>query len=191
MTVEWTSDVSDSRQPEKPLQKAEIVDFYERASPDLQRFLTRKLGNGEEAEEVAHDAFEKLLRRTDRESIKDLRRFFFTMANRMALDVLRRREVQGRFLREQPADGGQDVRSLDDPARMLINRERLAAVQAGTGSPARENPARIPAAPFRGIYLCGNRPAGRAVAEVGGVPHEPCTDGDLNGCRIARWRIAP
>ena len=129
MTVEWTSDVSDSRQPEKPLQKAEIVDFYERASPDLQRFLTRKLGNGEEAEEVAHDAFEKLLRRTDRESIKDLRRFFFTMANRMALDVLRRREVQDRFLREQPVDGRQDVRSLDDPARMLISRERLAAVQ--------------------------------------------------------------
>ena len=26
--------------------------------------------------------------------------FFFTMANRMALDALRRREVQGRFLRE-------------------------------------------------------------------------------------------
>ena len=97
--------MSDSRQPKKQLQKAEIVDFYDHASPDLHRFLTRKLGNGEEAEEVAHDAFEKLLRQVEHENIKDLRRFFFTMANRMALDALRRREVQGRFLRE-PARRG-------------------------------------------------------------------------------------
>ena len=121
--------MSDSRQPKKQLQKAEIVDFYDHASPDLHRFLARKLGNGEEAEEVAHDAFEKLLRQVEHENIKDLRRFFFTMANRMALDALRRREVQGRFLREQPVDDQQDLHTQDDPERILLGRERLSIVQ--------------------------------------------------------------
>lgn len=121
--------MSDSRQPKKPLQKAEIVDFYDHASSDLHRLLARKLGNPDEAREVAHDAFEKLLRQAQRETIRDLRRFFFTMANRMALDVLRRREVQGRFLRAQPVDDSGDLYSGDDPERILIGRERLAAVQ--------------------------------------------------------------
>ena len=89
--------MSDSRPSEGPLQRAEIVDFYEHASPDLHRLLSRRLGNAEDAREVAHDAFEKLLRQAEREDIRDLRRFFFTMANRMALDVLRRREVRRRF----------------------------------------------------------------------------------------------
>ena len=121
--------MSDSQQPEKPLQKAEIVDFYDHASPDLHRLLARKLGNPDEAREVAHDAFEKLLRHAERETIKDLRRFFFTMANRMALDVLRRREVQDRYPRAQPVDDGGDLHSEDDPERILIGRERLSALQ--------------------------------------------------------------
>ena len=129
ITVEWTCEVSVSRQPENLLQKAEIVDFYDHASPDLHRLLARRLGNSEEAQEVAHDAFEKLLRQAQRENIRDLRRFFFTMANRMALDVLRRREVQGRFLRTQPVEINSDLHGEDDPERILIGRERLAAVQ--------------------------------------------------------------
>ena len=56
--------MSDSRQPKKVLQKTEVVDFYDHASPDLHRLLARKLGDGKEAHEVAHDAFEKLLKLT-------------------------------------------------------------------------------------------------------------------------------
>lgn len=134
MTVEWIPHVSDSGQPEKPLKKAQIVDFYDHASPDLHRLLARKLGDVEEAQEVAHDAFEKLLRQAEREDIKDLRRFFFTMANRMALDVLRRRAVQSRFLGEQPAGDEQDLRTGDDPERILLGREMLARVQSALGA---------------------------------------------------------
>ena len=117
----------------KPLQKAQIVDFYDHASPDLKRLLVRRLGDGEEAQEVAQDAFEKLLRQAEREDIKDLRRFFFTMANRLALDVLRRREVQSRFLREQQADQ-RDSSTHDDPERILLGRERLATVRNVLGA---------------------------------------------------------
>ena len=126
--------MSDSRQPAKPLQKAQIVDFYDHASPDLKRLLVRRLGDGDEAQEVAQDAFEKLLRQAEREDIKDLRRFFFTMANRLALDVLRRREVQSRFLREQQARDQRDLSTHDDPERILLGRERLATVRNVLGA---------------------------------------------------------
>jgi RNA polymerase sigma-70 factor (ECF subfamily) len=119
----------DSPQPEKPQQSAEIVDLYRDVSPELHRLLVGKLGNSEEAEEIAHDAFEKLLRLHGREDVADLRRYFFTMANRMALDVLRRRQMQNRHTREHLAvEAGERVID-DDPERILIGRERLTTVQ--------------------------------------------------------------
>ena len=62
--------MSDSRQPKRRCKKAEIVDFNDHASPDLYRLLARKLGSPDEAREVAHDAFEKLLRQVEREEIR-------------------------------------------------------------------------------------------------------------------------
>ena len=51
------------------------------------------------------------------------------MANRMALDVLRRRQMQGRHTREHLAVELGERAIEDDPERVLIGRERLAAVQ--------------------------------------------------------------
>lgn len=121
--------MKDFPQPEKPQHSGEIVDLYREVSPELHRLLVGKLGNSEEAEEIAHDAFEKLLRLDGREDIANLRRFFFTMANRMALDVLRRRQMQGRHTREHLAAEVCERVIEDDPERVLIGRERLAAVQ--------------------------------------------------------------
>ncbi|MDE0348174.1 MAG: RNA polymerase sigma factor [Gammaproteobacteria bacterium] len=105
------------------------MDLYRDVSPELHRLLVRKLGNSGEAEEIAHDAFEKLLRLDGREDIADLRRFFFTMANRMALDVLRRRQMQDRHTREHLAVEVGERTIEDDPERVLIRRERLTTVQ--------------------------------------------------------------
>lgn len=121
--------MKDFPQPEKPQQSAEVVDLYREVSPELHRLLVGKLGNSEEAEEVAHDAFEKLLRLDGRTDIADLRRFFFTMANRMALDVLRRRQMQDRHTRGLLAVEVGERIVENDPERVLIGRERLAAVQ--------------------------------------------------------------
>ena len=54
--------MKDFPQPEQPQHSGEIVDLYREVSPELHRLLVGKLGNSEEAEEIAHDAFEKLLR---------------------------------------------------------------------------------------------------------------------------------
>lgn len=108
--------------------KAEIIQLYDDVSPELRRVLERKLGNAADAEEILQDAFEKLLRLSDRQHIRDLRRYFFTMANNMALNALQHRDVEHRYLAAQSArhDEHQDA---PGPDRNLEANESLLRVQ--------------------------------------------------------------
>lgn len=74
--------------------KAEIVQLYQDTSDELRRLLARKLGNQQEAEEIAHDAYLKLCRIELKDEIQDLRKYLFTMSVRLALNVLRRRKTE-------------------------------------------------------------------------------------------------
>ena len=74
--------------------KAEIIQLYQDTSEDLRRFLERKLGNQQEAEEIAHDAYLKLCRIEHKNEIRDLRKYLFTMSIRLALNVIRRRKTE-------------------------------------------------------------------------------------------------
>jgi len=78
---------------------AVVTSLYKDASPQLIRVLQRKLGNRSDAEEVAQDAFEKLLEviQHKEQEIEDLHRYFFTLANHMAIDRLRRRQIQYQY----------------------------------------------------------------------------------------------
>ena len=58
-------------------ERAEVVELYKEASPELLRLLHRRLGNRQDAEEVAQDAFEKLCSLEQRSDIRDLRNYFF------------------------------------------------------------------------------------------------------------------
>ena len=107
---------------------AEIVQLYDHASPELHRLLVHKLGNAEEAREVAQDTFEKLLRHAEREDVRDVRRLAFTVANRLALDVLRRRRVKARYV-GQHGNANTDQIDEDDPERVSMGREQLDAVR--------------------------------------------------------------
>ena len=110
----------------RPHNKAEIIRLYDDASPELQRLLQRKLGSRAEAEEIMHDAFEKLLKLRDKEHIDDLRRYFFTMANNMALNALQHRDVEQRYLATQVETG--EV-GAPDPGRTLEAGQQLRYVQ--------------------------------------------------------------
>ena len=112
----------------KEKQRAEVVQLYDHALPDLHRLLAQKLGNAEEAREVAQDTFEKLLRQAEREDIRDVRRLAFTVANRLALDVLRRRRVKVRYLHQQGL-APDEAATGDDPERVSMGREQLLAVR--------------------------------------------------------------
>lgn len=107
--------------------RAKIVRLYEHASPELHRLLVRKLGNDDEAREVAQHTFEKLLAQVEREDIRDVRRLCFAVANRLAIDALRRRQVRERYLREHANE--EDGAEQDPHERALIGREQLLAVR--------------------------------------------------------------
>ena len=107
--------------------QAEIVQLYEDTSEELQRLLERKLGNRQEAEEIAHDAYLKLCQMDDREEIRDLRKYLFTMSVRMAFNVLRRRKTERKFeLENITADSQIDHISA---SRILLAELKIDAVK--------------------------------------------------------------
>jgi RNA polymerase sigma factor (sigma-70 family) len=79
-------------------EEAELAQLYQHTSDELRRLLVRKLGNREEAEEIAHDAYLKLCRIQHNTDIRDLRKYLFTMAFRLALNVLRKRKTERKYL---------------------------------------------------------------------------------------------
>ena len=115
-------------QPPGQEKRAEIVQLYDHASPELHRLLVHKLGNAEEAREVAQDTFEKLLRYAEHEDVRDVRRLAFTVAKRLALDVLRRRRVKARYVREHGISDPERI-AEDGPERVAMGREQLDAVR--------------------------------------------------------------
>ena len=126
MSAERQASMAD-RKAERHGKQADIIRLYDDASLDLHRLLERKLGNPQEAEEVAQDALEKLCRQAERENIIDLRKFLFTVANRLALNVLRHRGVESSYLaREHNANVGEAFQEYGiDPERVLDGAQRL------------------------------------------------------------------
>ncbi len=108
---------------------AEIIQLYDDASPELKRVLERKLGNAADAEEILQDAFEKLLRLADRQHIRDLRRYFFTMANNMALNALQHRDVEHRYRAAQTLAHQDEHHDAPGPERTAVATEDLLRVQ--------------------------------------------------------------
>lgn len=107
--------------------QAEVIELYKAASPELLHLLQRRLGSFQDAEEVAQDAFEKLYASEQRDDIRNLRSYFFTMANRMALNVLRRRKIKNDYLvKQRPLVA---IESASDPARIAHSDERLKLVK--------------------------------------------------------------
>ncbi len=83
---------------------AEFTQLYQDTSDELRRLLVRKMGNKEEAEEIAQDAYLKLCRLKHNRDIGNLRSYLFNMAVRLAINVLRKRQVEGRDDYLQPAE---------------------------------------------------------------------------------------
>ena len=110
--------------------QAEIIQLYDEASPDLLRLLKHKLGNFQEAEEIVHDAFEKLCTLAEKRDIKDIRKYFFTMGNHMALNVLRRRSVENNYLSTLGSFATNESRSAVSPEAITRHREKLGLVKA-------------------------------------------------------------
>ena len=108
-------------------QQAEIIQLYQDTSEELRRLLERKLGNSQEAEEIAHDAYLKLCRIEHKKEIRDLRKYLFTMSIRLALNVLRRRKTERNY---ENIENGEEVNVDNISAyRILIAELKLEAVK--------------------------------------------------------------
>jgi len=77
--------------------QAEIDQLYKDTSNELRRLLVRKLGDEEGAEALAADAYLKLLRIKHNQDVGDLRHYLFSMAVRLALNVLRKRKMDSQY----------------------------------------------------------------------------------------------
>jgi len=77
--------------------QAEIDQLYKDTSNELRRLLVRKLGDEEGAEALAQDAYLKLLRIKHNQDVGDLRHYLFSMAVRLALNVLRKRKMDSQY----------------------------------------------------------------------------------------------
>ena len=99
----------------------DIAELYRDVLPELLGFLTRKLGNRRDAEDIAQDAFERFCRVADTEDIANPRGLLFVTAYRLALNHLRNRRAQG----DGHASKGENADAAADPSRIVDDRERL------------------------------------------------------------------
>lgn len=103
-----------------------IASLFREHNQALVRFLTFRLQSVQEANEVAQEAYVRLLQ-LDRPAVHSfLRAQLFRIASNLAIDRLRRRSVEMRAARAELFDELDDVQ---EPERSTLAAEELAIVQ--------------------------------------------------------------
>ena len=118
-------------EPEEAHEQAEIIQLYDETSDELRRLLRGKLGNAQEADEVAQDAYLRLYQNNRRKEIRDPRKYLFTTALRLALNVLRRRRTETNYLSARKSSVEPERSGADEASayRILTARQQLDAVK--------------------------------------------------------------
>ncbi len=108
---------------------AELVSDHGSA---LENFLTQRLGNPDDAAELAQEVFIRLHRLDEPEKLDNPRAYLYQAASNLAIDQLRRRKLHFRFLaREQRTEEEYETQShavSASPEQILNARQRLDAV---------------------------------------------------------------
>ncbi len=77
--------------PEAP--RPDFGSFYRATVAPLRRFLARMMRNDADAQDLAHDAYQRVYRAMDRQHIEKPRAFLYTTARRLALKKIRRQQI--------------------------------------------------------------------------------------------------
>ncbi|HEX3730759.1 MAG TPA: RNA polymerase sigma factor [Opitutaceae bacterium] len=103
--------------------------FYRATLAPLRRYLGRVLGNAGDAQEVAHDAYARYYESAGRRKVERPQAFLFTIARRLAISRLRRRQAGP--VRES---GGQIIELTASEApgveRLVMARQEWARLEA-------------------------------------------------------------
>ena len=95
------------------ISQQEITSLFRHESARLQRFLTRKLGCVEDAEDVAQDTYLRMIgSRVEASQVRCPQAFLFAVASNKAVDLLRRRQCERNAALRLP--GPDSVRSGDE-----------------------------------------------------------------------------
>lgn len=87
----------------------------------LQQWLRRRLGNAFDAADIAHDTYVRLMVAQNTPPIQEPRRYLCRIANGLAIDLVRRRQIEAAYL---------DALAARPSAFMPSEEERAIAVQA-------------------------------------------------------------
>jgi len=90
--------------------RANFASFYRATVIPLRRYLARMLGDPGDAEDLAHDAYVRIYKSTDVESVDQPKAYLFTTARRLALNQIKRRKFA-------PVDAGDGRKSLNSRRR--------------------------------------------------------------------------
>jgi RNA polymerase sigma-70 factor (ECF subfamily) len=109
---------------------AELITEHRAA---LEKYLARKLDSPEDAAEIAQEAFLRLHRMQQPETLDNARAFLFQVATNLAVDQLRRRNLHFRFMRaekSQAIDGElPDLNATSaSPEQIIGARQKLAHI---------------------------------------------------------------
>jgi RNA polymerase sigma factor (sigma-70 family) len=103
-----------------------IARLFQQHNSALLRFVSARLGSEQEAREVAQEAYVRLLRLNQPETISYLRAFLFRTAANLALDRLRAR---GRRPPQRPLEDAELAVFDITPERQAAGEQALAAMQ--------------------------------------------------------------
>jgi len=109
--------------PDQPPQSHSFTDLYRATVQPLRRFLARILTDRTEAQDVAHDAYLRILPQLDDNSARNPEALLYVTARRLALNRLKRRH-------RSPIDAAAstEIETADpgsDTARQAIVRQEL------------------------------------------------------------------
>ena len=78
---------------DEPANHRDLTALYRTTLAPLRRYLTRLLGNPDDAQEVAHDAYLRVKPTVDQQRAHNPEALLYTTARRLALNLIKRRQI--------------------------------------------------------------------------------------------------
>lgn len=115
-----------------------IEELFRQNGQPLVRFLSAKLRDPQQADEIAQEAYLRMQKLHEPEQLDNARAFLFQVAANMATDQLRRQQLHQRYvqnqLEQQTTDSGIAPEVEYGPDEQLIAEERVQQITAALNS---------------------------------------------------------
>ncbi|UTW44551.1 sigma-70 family RNA polymerase sigma factor [bacterium SCSIO 12696] len=107
--------------------KRRIERLIKKHGPTLVNFLSKRLKNREDAEDIAQSTFLRLYTMDDPERVDNPRAFLFQVASNMSVDQLRRQTRMNHYLEKEHLKADSQQRTSDDSPDQLLEAQQKSA----------------------------------------------------------------